>query len=111
MKEKSTERIPEENERLMTISKGRQLYYILKKQLEDNHYHDGEKLPSIRNLAQQYGVSCNTVNTVIAMLSADHLVNIQTGKGVYVGSGEQEIRLIGVMLLDFSTGLRVENDI
>jgi DNA-binding GntR family transcriptional regulator len=42
------------------------------------------KLPSTRELAEQYGVSMSTVFRAVALLRDRGLVYGQTGKGVYV---------------------------
>lgn len=95
----------------VSLSKGKQLYDILKNDILEGRYAPGEKLPSIRALAQRYGLSKNTVNTAIAMLVNDNLAYVHEGSGTYVGSEKRETHMIGVMLLDFAVGMRVEVDI
>ena len=94
-----------------TLNKGRQLYDILKGDILEGKYAMGDKLPSIRELAQRYELSKNTVNTVFAMLVNDGLACVREGSGTYVGSEKREARMIGVMLLDFAEGMRVEVDL
>lgn len=98
-------------DKIVTLNKGRQLYDILKSDILEGKYATGDKLPSIRELAQRYGLSKNTVNTVIAMLVNDGLACVREGSGTYVGTQRQEARMIGVMLLDFAVGMRVEIEI
>ena len=98
-------------DKITSLNKGRQLYDILKSDILEGRYATGDKLPSIRELAQRYGLSKNTVNTVIAMLVNDGLACVREGSGTYVGTETREARMIGVMLLDFAVGMRVEVDI
>jgi GntR family transcriptional regulator len=42
------------------------------------------KLPSTRQLAEEYGVSMSTIFRAVAILRDRNLVYGQTGKGVYV---------------------------
>lgn len=97
--------------KIVTTNKCRQLYDILKADIMEGKYRPGDRLPSIRELSSQYELSKNTVNTVIAMLVNDGFACVKEGKGTYVGNGIREIKMIGVMLLDFCTGFRVELDI
>lgn len=97
--------------KIVSQSKGKQLYEILKKDILDGKYAKDEKLPSIRELAQIYGLSKNTVNTVIAILENDGLVYVSEGNGTFIGSRKKESRLIGVMLLDFYKGVAIDLDI
>ena len=98
-------------DKIVSLNKGKQLYDILKSDILQGKYATGDKLPSIRELAQHYGLSKNTVNTVIAMLVNDGLACVREGNGTYVGQDKRETRMIGVMLLDFAVGMRVEVDI
>jgi GntR family transcriptional regulator len=47
----------------------------------------GEKLPSVRRLAEWAGVNSNTVRTVYASLEAEGLVASQHGRGTFVADG------------------------
>ncbi|MBM0230778.1 winged helix-turn-helix transcriptional regulator [Micromonospora sp. STR1_7] len=48
----------------------------------------GEKLPSTRELAEQYGVHISTINRVMTILKDRELVEGHPGKGVYVAEVE-----------------------
>jgi DNA-binding GntR family transcriptional regulator len=48
----------------------------------------GSKLPSTRELAEQYGVHISTINRVMTLLKDRELVEGQPGKGVYVAEAE-----------------------
>ena len=98
--------------KIVIVNKARQLYEIIRKDILDGEkYKVGDKLPSIRDLAREYDLNKNTVNTVISMLVSDGLVSVREGAGTYITFKKQEIRLIGVMLFDFCTGMRVDTDI
>ncbi|MFG1675947.1 winged helix-turn-helix domain-containing protein [Micromonospora sp. NPDC049282] len=48
----------------------------------------GEKLPSTRELADQYGVHISTINRSMSILKDREMVEGQPGKGVYVAEAE-----------------------
>lgn len=52
--------------------------------LSEGRYGVGDRLPSERDLAQQYGVSRPTVREAIIALEVDGLVEVRTNSGVYV---------------------------
>lgn len=97
--------------KIVSISKARQLYEMLKEEIVSGKYASGDKLPSIRDLAEQYSLSKNTVNTVVAMLVNDGLAVIHEGNGTYVSSARQQVKMIGVLLFDFRQNMRVDTDI
>ncbi len=99
------------DKKIVSINKGRQLYEILKQDILQGKYAQGDKLPSIRELSQVYGLSKNTVNTVFAMLTNDRLCYVSEGNGTFVGSRQEGPRMLGVMLIDFRIEARVESDI
>ncbi len=94
---------------IVTMGKARQLYEILKNDIAEGKYEDDRKLPSIRALADEYGMSKNTVNTAIAMLVSEGLATVREGNGTYVIRTPHKSRMIGVMMFDFCVGMRVEN--
>ncbi|MGC4796170.1 GntR family transcriptional regulator [Micromonospora saelicesensis] len=49
----------------------------------------GEKLPSTRELAEQYSVHISTINRVMTILKDRGLVEGHPGKGVYVAEPTQ----------------------
>lgn len=97
--------------KIVSISKARQLYEMLKEEIVSGKYASGDKLPSIRDLAEQNSLSKNTVNTVVAMLVNDGLAVIHEGNGTYVSSARQQVKMIGVLLFDFRQNMRVDTDI
>ncbi|MTK02360.1 GntR family transcriptional regulator [Micromonospora sp. CP22] len=50
----------------------------------------GEKLPSTRQLAEQYGVHISTIHRVMSLLKDRKVVEGHPGKGVYVAEPEHE---------------------
>ena len=94
---------------IVTMGKARQLYEILKNDIAEGKYEGDGKLPSIRALADEYGMSKNTVNTAIAMLVSEGLAAVREGNGTYVIRTPRKSRMIGVMMFDFCVGMRVEN--
>lgn len=90
--------------KIVTVSKAQQLYSILKADILAGRFDEQEKLPSIRELAIQYGLSKNTANTVIAMLVNDGLVQVREGNGTYINRSREKKkpRMIGVLMLDFA---------
>ncbi|GGM13684.1 MULTISPECIES: winged helix-turn-helix domain-containing protein [Micromonospora] len=47
----------------------------------------GDKLPSISQLCQQYGVSTQVIRSAMLVLRAEGLVEGHQGRGVYVRNG------------------------
>lgn len=61
-----------------------QLAGILRRQIERGDYQAGKLLPSVRTLAQTYGLSDGTVKHALSQLRAEHLVEPAAGRGWYV---------------------------
>ncbi len=60
-----------------------QLTELLKQDLENGSYQDGDKLPSETELMQQYDVSRLTVRAAIARLNAIGYIETRAGEGSY----------------------------
>lgn len=56
----------------------------LLKQLEKGQYEIGERLPTEREIADQYDVSRTVIREAIIMLELEGLVEVRKGSGVYV---------------------------
>ncbi|MDE1339961.1 FCD domain-containing protein [Vibrio aestuarianus] len=56
----------------------------LLKQLERSSYAIGERLPTEREIAEQYNVSRTVIREAIIMLELEGLVEVRKGSGVYV---------------------------
>lgn len=93
---------------IITMGKARQLYEILKNDIAEGKYESDEKLPSIRALADSYGMSKNTVNTAVAMLVNEGLATVREGNGTYVIRTPRKSRMIGVMMFDFCVGIDIK---
>jgi GntR family transcriptional regulator len=71
----------------------------LRRKIRAGEYSAGQRLPSIRNLAAEYGISPQTVQNALRELRNDHLVVSQQGRAFFVrdparpiaerGDGEQ----------------------
>lgn len=59
----------------------------LDSRMRSGEFSADEKLPSLRALAQEYGVSHETIKTAMGLLKGRHLVRIVPNRGVYVASG------------------------
>ncbi|MAX00737.1 MAG: GntR family transcriptional regulator [Sphingomonas sp.] len=58
----------------------------LRQSLRQGRFSVGDRLPSERDLAQQFGVSRPTVREAIISLEVDGLVEVRTNSGVYVAA-------------------------
>lgn len=65
----------------------------LRDQIDRGHYAPGDRLPSERVLAAEYGSARNTAREAIGLLQAEGLVDVQHGRGVFVRAGTPMIRL------------------
>lgn len=65
-------------------SAGRHVKEMVKSWISEGHFGDGQKVPSIRKLAEQFDVSPVTASLVIAELRSEGLVESKAGKGTYV---------------------------
>ena len=61
-----------------------QISQKLAKSIAEGRYELGQRLPSERELAQNFGVSRPTVREAIIALELDGLVEVRLGSGVYV---------------------------
>lgn len=67
-----------------TRRKARAIFEELRHEILAGRFAAGEKLPGSRALAEQLGVARATVNMALAMLAADHLIEIQPASGARV---------------------------
>lgn len=98
--------------RFDTIGKSKQFYDFLKNEIISGEYSEGDKFPSIRELASKYNISSITVNSVISNLVTEGLLYVVQGRGTFVAEKKRESKkkkkMIGVMLFDFSLESNVE---
>ncbi len=63
-----------------------QIVLQLKDNIINGDYHDGDRLPSVQELAAQFGVSISSVREALKKLEALDFVEIIHGRGVFVRS-------------------------
>jgi GntR family transcriptional regulator len=73
-----------------------QLKEILAKKIRSGFYHDGEKLPSERELCETYNVSRITVRQALAELENASMIIRFHGKGTYVSQPKLEQELCNI---------------
>lgn len=56
----------------------------IRDKIATGRYSPGDKLPSLRELIAQYGVSAEPVRSALLILQAEGLLEGHQGKGVYV---------------------------
>ena len=80
----------------MIKQKHQQLFDILVLQLNSGRWKRGERLPSVRELAQEYNVSSNVVAKAVELLKNAGLVSVKVGDGVFSqvreSADKQEVR-------------------
>jgi GntR family transcriptional regulator len=65
------------------VAPWRQLYALLRAQIEGGELSPGDRLPSITSLAQQYGLAMTTVRKALDALKAEGLV-VTSPMGTFV---------------------------
>ena len=58
----------------------------VKKSIIDAGFRDGEKMPSVRKMAERLGLSVNTVHGAYKSLAQENIVQLVHGKGCFWGS-------------------------
>lgn len=68
------------------------LYVDITEKLEDriHELQVGEKLPSERNMAEEFGISRNVLREALRVLNEKGLIEIRPGKGAYVADKQNE---------------------
>ena len=75
-----------------TLPLNRQLYEALRRAMLDGKLGAGERLPSSRDLAQDLGVSRNTVMAAISQLTVEGYLVSHVGSGTFVADSVQALR-------------------
>ncbi|TNH01837.1 FCD domain-containing protein [Testudinibacter sp. TR-2022] len=57
---------------------------LLKERLADGIYNIGDRLPTERDFAEEFGVSRTVIREALIMLELENLIDIKKGSGVYV---------------------------
>ncbi|MDK2824805.1 MAG: GntR family transcriptional regulator, transcriptional repressor for pyruvate dehydrogenase complex [Clostridia bacterium] len=77
----------------------------LKSSIVEGKLKPGDKLPAERILAQMLGISRTSLREALKLLSAEGLVDIKHGKGVFIAENEPDD-----IIQKFSSKIFVEND-
>jgi DNA-binding GntR family transcriptional regulator len=76
-----------EIDRDSSVPASRQVAGWLREDIESGRYAPGQRLPSIADLVQTYGVARDTAAKAQRILIDDGLAEISTGMGLYVRKG------------------------
>ena len=66
---------------------GVQLDWVVRAAVASGRLHAGDRLPGLREVADQLGVNHNTVRAAVAKLEADGLLETRHGSGTFVAAG------------------------
>jgi len=58
----------------------------VKKSIVDAGFRDGEKMPSVRKMAERLGISVNTVHRAYKILAQEKIIQLVHGKGCFWGT-------------------------
>ncbi|MDZ5471241.1 PLP-dependent aminotransferase family protein [Bacillus sp. 31A1R] len=87
-------------------------YHAIKDSIINGTLTDGTRLPSSRELAEQYSISRGTANVVYDMLTADGYVETRLGSGTYVAF-KSKLKVEGAADISYqksSWGQRLKDD-
>lgn len=59
---------------------------LLAQRIEQGLYHSGERLPSVRSLSAEHGVSISTVQQAYHLLEEKQMITPQSRSGYFVAS-------------------------
>lgn len=65
-----------------------------------SRFHEGDPLPSVRQLADSIGINMHTVNKAYTVLKQDGFVKVDRRKGAVIAIDIDKIRAIGEMKKD-----------
>ena len=83
---------------MLTTSKRKAVYNILKKELADGIYPPGSRLPNEPELAEKLGVSRLTLRHVLAQLERENLLVRAKGQGTFVKEADSsKVRILAVL--------------
>lgn len=72
---------------MLRVSDRQRIAQDIRDKITSGEYRLGDKLPSLRELTAQYGVSAEPVRSALLILQAEGLLEGQQGRGVYVTAG------------------------
>jgi DNA-binding transcriptional regulator YhcF (GntR family) len=79
-------------DRTSGVPLGAQLTEQIRTAVESGHLESGDRLPSVRELAESAGVNVNTVRAVYARLETEGLVRSEHGRGTFVAGAAAPTR-------------------
>jgi DNA-binding transcriptional regulator YhcF (GntR family) len=76
---------------------GVQLAWALRTRIGDGRFAPGQRLPGLREVAEEIGVNVNTVRTVYQRLEQEGLIDSQQGSGTFVGPTPRRPSAVGTI--------------
>jgi DNA-binding transcriptional regulator YhcF (GntR family) len=76
---------------------GLQLAWVLRARIGERRFQPGERLPGLRELAEEAGVNVNTARAVYQRLEQEGLIETQQGSGTFVTADPPEVSQVGVI--------------
>jgi DNA-binding transcriptional regulator YhcF (GntR family) len=76
---------------------GVQLAWALRTRIGDGRFAPGQRLPGLREVAEEIGVNVNTVRTVYQRLEQEGLIDSQQGSGTFVGPTPRQPSAVGTI--------------
>jgi DNA-binding transcriptional regulator YhcF (GntR family) len=76
---------------------GVQLAWALRTRIGDGRFAPGQRLPGLREVAEELGVNVNTVRTVYQRLEQEGLIDSQQGSGTFVGPTPRQPSAVGTI--------------
>jgi DNA-binding transcriptional regulator YhcF (GntR family) len=79
---------------------GVQLAWALRTRIGDGRFKPGQRLPGLREVAEEIGVNVNTVRSVYQRLEQEGLIDSQQGSGTFVGPTPRRPSAVGTIAAD-----------
>jgi DNA-binding transcriptional regulator YhcF (GntR family) len=76
---------------------GVQLAWALRTRIGDGRFAPGQRLPGLREVAEEIGVNVNTVRTVYQRLEQEGLIDSHQGSGTFVGTAPRRPSAVGTI--------------
>jgi len=70
-----------------SVAPYRQVAAILRGKIERGEYEPGQRLPSVNDLVQEYGIARTTAAKTLRLLVTEGLAEMSPGMGFYVKAG------------------------
>lgn len=88
------------------------VYNDIKQKIENNIFSEGDKLPTIEDLALIYDVSIITVKKALSLLKSEHLITTTSGVGTFVNNPNRitinQKKILSLIVPDFSEAFCLE---